>query len=144
MKNDKVEDISISRYLKKTGYRIACLTGDEGMACRMYTGFTEAVKGFSKNVTAFFGNSFITAIVFWIITTLGFIPVILTLSVRLIILYFAAYILARIFVSIASRQNIFFNILYIIPLQLSMGLFILNAFINKYFRKFQWKGRNID
>jgi len=38
---------------------------------------------------------------------------------------------------------VFFNLLYIIPLQVSMGLFILTAFINRKFRKFEWKGRNI-
>lgn len=143
MKNNKVEDIAISRYLKKMGYKIACLKGDEGIACRMYSSFGEAVRGFSKNVIAFFGNSFFTASFFWLITTLGFIPVILSLQPELIWIYAGTYLLTRIIVSAASHQNILYNLLFIIPLQLSMGIFIYNAFINKYFRKFQWKGRNI-
>lgn len=143
MKKEKVEDIFIARYLKKMGYKTACLTGDEGIACRMYNGFREAVSGFSKNVIAFFGSSFPAAVLFWLITTFGFIPVLYSFPPLLICVYFGAYILTRIFVSAASRQNIFFNLIFIIPLQLSMGFFIYNAFINKHFRKFQWKGRNI-
>ena len=58
MKIDKVEDIKIARYFKNEGIKIACITGKESVSCRMYNGFSEAVHGFSKNVTQFFGNSF--------------------------------------------------------------------------------------
>lgn len=143
MKGDRVEDISISRYLKGKKSKIACLLGDDGITCRMYIGFVDAVKGFSKNVIAFFGNSFLLASMFWLITTFGFLPVILFLPGWVILVYFTAYIMIRIFISIASRQNIISNLLNICPLQFSMGLFIYNAFMNKYFREFQWKGRNI-
>lgn len=144
LKDNKVEDIAIARLFKKNSLKVACLLGDEEMTCRMYSGFGEAVKGFSKNVTAFFGNSFIIALLFWIITSLGFLAVYSALSLKIFIIFISAYILTRIVVSSASRQNLFYNILYIIPLQLSLLLFIYNAFINKYFKKFEWKGRNID
>jgi glycosyltransferase involved in cell wall biosynthesis len=75
MKNNKVEDIEISRYLKNEKHRIACLVGDSTIQCRMYSGFEEAVKGFSKNVSAFFGKSVIIATLFWLITTFGFLIV---------------------------------------------------------------------
>lgn len=143
-KNDKVEDISISRLMKKKNMRIACLTGDEAISCRMYTGLSGALEGFSKNVIAFFGNSFFLATMFWLITTFGFLAVIFSLPPVLIGAYFACYLLTRIFISISSRQNIILNLLFIVPLQATMGLFIYRAFINKRFRKFQWKGRRIE
>ncbi len=75
MKDNKVEDISISRYLKENDNKIACLVGDDNINCRMYTGYLDALEGFSKNVIAFFGNSFLLALLFWLVTSFGFLPV---------------------------------------------------------------------
>lgn len=144
MRNNKVEDISIAGYLKKNDHKIACLAGDGNINCRMYTGFTEALEGFSKNVIAFFGNSFLLAQLFWLVTSFGFLPVLFFLPLKIFVAYLAMYLLTRIFISVASRQNIINNLLYIVHLQFSMGIFIFKAFINKYFRKFQWKGRSIE
>lgn len=143
VKADKVEDISIARLLKKRRLKIACMLGDDTITCRMYKSFGEAVKGFSRNVTAFFGNSFLMAVLFWIATTFGILAVTWCRPGIVIAAYMAAYVLIRIFISMASRQNVFFNLLYVIPLQVSMGLFIWMAFINRRFRKFEWKGRKI-
>lgn len=144
MKNNKVEDISIARHMKKNGLKIACLVGDKNITCRMYPGFRDAINGFSKNVTAFFGNSFLLAVIFWLITTFGFLAIIFHLPESMIIVYLTAYLLTRIFISISSRQNIFFNLFFIIPLQFSMGIFIYKAILNKLFRKYLWKGRSIE
>lgn len=143
MRNDKVEDISIARAYKKRRLKVACLLGDDMITCRMYEGFNEAVTGFSKNVIAFFGNSFIIALLFWLVTTFGFIPIMLKLPAEILYAYLLACFSARIFISIASRQSLFYNLVFVIPLQASLFLFIYNAFINKYFKRFQWKGRNI-
>lgn len=144
MKNNKVEDIHIAREFKKRGFKIACLLGDETIRCRMYNGFWDSVNGFSKNVIAFFGNSYILAVLFWLITTFGFLPVLFALTSEILIVYLLIYFLTRIIISVASHQNVFYNLIYFILLQLSLGLFIYKAFINKYFRKLQWKGRIID
>ncbi|MCU0456122.1 MAG: glycosyltransferase family 2 protein [Bacteroidales bacterium] len=144
MRGNKVEDIAISRHLKENKHKIACLAGDAGITCRMYKSYREAVKGFSKNVIAFFGNSFFLAVMFWLVTTFGFIPVFLSLPVSLYFLYVAVYFLARLFISLSSCQNIIENIIFVPLLQFSMGAFIYNAFLNKYFKKYQWKGRSID
>ncbi|MFO7619916.1 MAG: glycosyltransferase family 2 protein [Bacteroidales bacterium] len=143
MKNDMVEDISTARYLKNKKQKIACMTGDDTIRCRMYAGFSDAVNGFSKNVAAFFGNSLILAILFWVVTTFGFIVVISAFSPLVIILYFSAYLLTRVLVSSVSEQNILQNILLLIPQQFSCGLFVLKAVINEINKKHQWKGRYI-
>ena len=144
MKSNRIEDISIARTFKKNSVRVTCLLGDDSISCRMYHGFSDAVNGFSKNVIAFFGNSFLLASLFWLITTFGFLFILFCLSKVIFILYVIAYLLIRIIITIASRQNLFYNLLFIIPLQVSLGIFIYKAYINKHFRKFQWKGRNID
>lgn len=144
MKGNKVEDISISRNLKEKNHKIACLVGDNDLKCRMYTGFSDAVEGFSKNVIAFFGNSFLLAVIFWLVTTFGFLLPLFFLSKDMFIGYLTAYLLSRVLISKASHQNIIDNLGFIIPLQVSMSIFIYRAFINKNYRKFQWKGRSIE
>jgi glycosyltransferase involved in cell wall biosynthesis len=144
MKNNKVEDITISRFLKTKNIKVACLVGDNTIQCRMYSGFNEAVNGFSKNVTAFFGNSFIVALLFWLVTTFGFLFVLFAMPFVFFVSYIIAYFASRILTSVVSKQNVWDNILYVIPQQFSCGVFIYKAFINKFMKGYQWKERNIS
>lgn len=144
MRSSKVEDILIARHFKKSGEKVSCLLGDERISCRMYSDFAGAVNGFSKNVAEFFGGSYILASLFWLITTFGFIVVLFFLPVTFFLLYLLMYLSARAAVAISARQNILNNMLFILPLQLSMGLFIVKSLTNKFFRKYSWKGREIS
>ena len=144
MKTSKVEDIEIARFLKNKKEKVACLVGDDTISCRMYSGIKEAVNGFSKNVIMFFGNSFLLAILFWVITTFGFIFIYLFLPFSIFLLYITAFVLTRLIISKVSRQNILKNIVLIIPQQVAMGLFIFKAIVNTFNKQYQWKGRNIS
>lgn len=143
MKANRVEDIEIARLYKKNKITVACLSGDDSITCQMYTGYNEAVNGFSKNVINFFGNSFILAILFWLITTVGIFAVYISLSIEYFILYLFVYLATRVVISIVSRQNILLNIILFIPQQLTLGHFIYKAFLNKTKNQVQWKGRNV-
>src|SRR5665647_885362 len=143
VKNCKVEDIEIARYLKEKRIPIACLTGNKSIRCRMYNSFGDAVRGFSKNIISFFGNSFLLAVIFWFITTLGFIPVLISFSVNFLVVYIVMLLLIRLFVALTSHQRILDSFLYFIPQQLVMGVVMFRSFMNKYFFHYQWKGRNI-
>jgi hypothetical protein len=143
LKNSMVEDIRIARYFKEKREKVACLAVDSGVQCRMYQGFKDAVNGFSKNVFEFFGNSAILALLFWIVTSFGFLLIIRELTVIYVVIWLIAYVVTRIIISILSGQNITDNLIYLIPQQLTFGLFIYQAFINKYFKTFRWKGREI-
>ncbi|HZK97652.1 MAG TPA: glycosyltransferase family 2 protein [Prolixibacteraceae bacterium] len=143
VKNCKVEDIEIARYLKAERIPIACLTGNKSIRCRMYNSFGDAVRGFSKNIISFFGNSFVLAVIFWFITTLGFIPVLISFSVNFLVVYIVMLLLIRLFVALTSHQRILDSFLYFIPQQLVMGVVMFSSFLNKYFFHYQWKGRSI-
>jgi len=143
VRNCKVEDIEIARYFKEKRISIACLTGNESIRCRMYSSFNEAVSGFSKNIISFFGNSFILAVIFWLITTFGFIPVLFSFSNNLFVVYIVMLLLIRLFVAMASHQRILDSFLYFIPQQIVMGVVMFRSFLNKYFFHYQWKGRSI-
>ncbi len=144
MKTSKVEDIEIARFFKESKIKIACLVGNPSITCRMYSGFSDAVYGFSKNVIQFFGGSFFMAILFWLVTSLGFIAVLFSFSTTIFLLYLLAIILTRIFISIVSKQSVFRNLRFAIPQQITMGIFIFQAIINTCKKQYLWKGRNIS
>lgn len=143
-RNNKVEDIEIARYYKQKGIAVACLTGNSSIRCRMYSDFGEAVNGFSKNIINFFGNSFLAASLFWLITSFGFIPIYVELGNAILLLYFLIVLVTRILISIISKQNPLLNCLFMVPQQLTMGVFIYKALENKLKKQQQWKGRNIS
>lgn len=143
MKDKRAEDIEISKLFKENSIKIACLASRPDISCRMYSGFSEAINGFSKNVVMFFGGSFMLAILFWTITTLGFIPVFFTRGVTGLIFYLVSVAAIRISVSITSSQPVLKNIIFHYPQQFLLGVIILRAARNKLRRQFTWKGRNI-
>ncbi|MCJ7666334.1 MAG: hypothetical protein MUO59_06315, partial [Actinobacteria bacterium] len=52
IKNDIVEDVAISKQVKKHGYRFMIFDGRSTVYCRMYNGFKDVVRGFSKFIFA--------------------------------------------------------------------------------------------
>ncbi len=144
LKAEKVEDIRIARLYKSHRQQIACLTGETGIQCRMYNSFSQAVKGFSKNISAFFGNSFLLAAIFWLITTFGPFFVLYVLPLPIGITGTVIWLLTRVFISAQSRQRIFTNLIFLIPQQFSLGWIILNALLAKFTKSLVWKGRNIS
>ncbi len=144
VRRQRVEDISIARMLKIERVRVACLLGDERIRCRMYTGFGEAVNGFSRSVAAFFGNSLAMASIFWLLTTWGFIPVILAMNLPVVMAYLLMFTVTRMIISFVSRQSIWTNLILLFPQQLSMGMFIFRAFQQHLKRSFEWKGRKVS
>lgn len=144
LKNSKVEDIQIAKLLKRRKKKMACLTGKPEITCRMYNNYSEAVNGFSKNVIMFFSNSFVAAVLFWLITTFGFIAVYYSFSISLFLIYLSAIIFIRIIISVISKQPVLQNLVLAIPQQLTIGIFIFTAMTNKLKKQHTWKGRNIS
>jgi glycosyltransferase involved in cell wall biosynthesis len=144
MKSSKVEDIEIARYYKREKIPVACLASEHQVSCRMYTSFREAVNGFAKNVTCFFGNSYLLAILFWLMTSFGFLAIWFFWSVFMLPFYLLAILAIRIIVAKISGQHVIKSLLYLIPMQVSLGLFIFKAVIHKFTGIHQWKGRNIS
>ncbi|MBN2635785.1 MAG: glycosyltransferase family 2 protein [Prolixibacteraceae bacterium] len=144
VKLNKAEDIQIARILKKQQLKVACHASTNEISCRMYQSLNEAVNGFSKNVIMFFGNSYFMAILFWLITTFGFLVVILFLPVKIFFVYLSFILITRIFVSKISHQNWLTQVILLPAQQITLGLFIYKAVKNNYRKQFKWKGRNIS
>lgn len=143
MKSEKVEDIKIARYYKKKNLKTACLASEPEVKCQMYSSYEESVNGFSKNAITFFGNSTFLAILFWTVTTLGFIPIFIIYSVRGLALYLLAIFIIRILASVSSMQSVYRNLVYLLIQQFSLGLIIMKSIHSKLTKKHIWKGRNV-
>lgn len=143
VRKNKVEDIAIASLLKNENINISCLSGTDKVSCRMYNSYEEAINGFSKNVSAFFGNSYILAVLFWFISTFGIIIIAIAFNSSTIILFIFLHIMIRFMVSSQSKQNIVENLLLVIPQQLSLGIFIYKSIINVRGKQFKWKGREL-
>lgn len=143
-RTNKVEDISIAGFFKKTRIPIACLSGNRSVSCRMYNSFNDAVNGFSRNVIMFFGNSGILALLFWLITTFGFIPVLIALPKEYVYFYFFMLVTIRIFISVVSCQNPIKNLFLAVPQQVILGIFIYISFLKNFKKTYTWKGRNVS
>jgi glycosyltransferase involved in cell wall biosynthesis len=144
LRKSNVEDIEAARYLKRSGEKVSCRAAASNISCRMYTSFTDAVHGFSRNIIMYFGNSYLLAILFWLITSFGFIAVFVAFPVSWFIIYLTAIVLIRVFTSAVSRQPVLQNLILAIPQQIMMGIFIYTAFANRFKKNLIWKGRNIS
>lgn len=166
LRNIRVEDIAMARWMKKEKKKVACLLGDQRISCRMYHGFGEAVRGFSRSVTAFFGNSFLVALIYWMLTTLGFLPLLLApdrlnalladtlpsgmfqlppgmLPLLPALLWLVMVLATRVLVALASRQNVLLHLGLLPCHQISLVMFIFKAIRNRINRGFEWKGRKV-
>jgi glycosyltransferase involved in cell wall biosynthesis len=141
---NKVEDIAIARYFKKGGVKIDCLTGNSSIACRMYTCYSDAILGFTKNMAAFFGNSIFLSILYWMVCTFGIFILYFKMTLIFLIIYIICSLLTRISISVVSNQSIIENVLYLVPQQISAGLINYKTVTNNFFRRNKWKDRHID
>lgn len=141
LKSSPIEDIKTARYLKKEGVNIACCVGDERIQCRMYENLDGAIDGFSKNVLAFFGGSWLLALTYAFINTLGFLALLTTPA--LLPCYFAMLAVIITSCSMVAGQNTLRNLIFFYPQQYYLLRIIHQASLNRRKKKLLWKGRNI-
>lgn len=139
-----VEDMEIARILKRSGNRIMTLLGGELVSCRMYTDLTNAVTGFTKNFYAGFNSSkiiFILMLILLLIVFLG--PFVTIIEEGLFVYPVILIVLNRTFISIVSKQSLFYNIL-LHPVQILLLMIIGFRSVEAYSKgQIVWKGRRL-
>lgn len=141
-RHSRVEDLDIAGDFKKQGVRLACLAVDKRLSCRMYHSYKEALHGFSKNVLSFFGNKPFLAVGFWLLVSLGFIPVYITAQTAFMAYIFGVLVVVSIY-SLVSKQSLLVNLL-LYPVHLLFLLHVmLRAMSLTHQNKVTWKGRSL-
>ncbi len=143
VQSNKVEDIQIARLYKKSRLKIACLASVRDISCRMYRGLDEAIQGFSKNMLAFFGNSFILALLFWIINSFGWF-FLLWQGLYPVLAWFLLQLFIHLLVTLVSHQKTGYYFWFALPRQFILIKIILRAEISKIRKETIWKGRTIS
>lgn len=143
VKHQVVEDIEIMKLVKESGYNGEALLANGYINCRMYKSFTESVNGFSKNFLAGFNNNVFGLFLYLLLVVMGPIASFFFLSQELVLFALSLIILSRVMISLASRQNVWQNVL-LHPLQLMVMVYISVVSVKKHFTKtIVWKGRAI-
>ena len=143
VRNQNVEDIRMARMIKSEGLKISVLLGNKDIYCRMYQRFDEAVLGFSRNIHEYFGGNRAVMFGFWLIVFLGPFIVYTVFGWEFLLLFVALVIANRLFVAVASRQNILGSVL-LHPFQmLSFAAIVFYNIFRRIKKETTWKGRRI-
>lgn len=143
VRNQNVEDIRLARMIKTKGLKMAVLLGNRDIFCRMYRQFDEAVLGFSRNMHEYFGGKRAIMAGFWLIVFLGPLVVWAILGWEFFCAFAVLVIASRLFVAIASHQNIFTSVL-LHPLQMiSFTAIVFYNIFRRMKKETTWKGRRI-
>ena len=157
VKKEILEDVHISKQVKRCGYKFMIFDGSRDVYCRMYRNFNEVVSGFSKFIFATFNyNIFIQLIATIIISVLFLFPFILfplgilifawpKIIMILIIAQISITLIIRIIIALRFKSRIFdavvlhpFSILYLILISIN------SVFQAKLGSGVYWKGRAYD
>jgi chlorobactene glucosyltransferase len=144
VKNQVVEDMELGRLLKSKGKNLLPLLGSAGLQCRMYSSFSEAVNGFTKNFYPGFRGPKI-AFACLLLFTFGvfcFPFIALTLDKRFMIIV-ALLLLERAAVALRSGDAVLINcVLY--PVQILVFLYIgIRSLLLSGKGHIYWKGRSV-
>ncbi len=143
VKHEKVEDIRISRNMKSAGYRIHTLLSNGQVTCRMYPGFLPALNGFSKNVNAFFGGSWLILFLYVALTTMGPVAVLISMPAPVAIGFFTGLVFFIIMTSVQSRQSWWLNTVLVPFQQVALVIISILAVYRQTAGMLYWKGRRI-
>jgi glycosyltransferase involved in cell wall biosynthesis len=142
-KDRVVEDIEITKMVKTAGLKCESLLANGFITCRMYTGYADAINGFSKNFLAAFNYSVPGFLVYLLILIGGPLLIISTLNLPLIAMMCSLIALSRIMISFLSGQKVWYNVL-LHPLQMLslvvVGIFAIKSHLTK---NTLWKGRPV-
>jgi len=136
------EDLAIMKMLKQADEKGEGLLSDNLMTCRMYTGFGDAVKGFSKNFITPFNDSILLFVLFLSAIMLGPLFILSTENSYLIAAVLLIIGSTRFFTGRLSGESILEILLH--PFQMFSFFYIgLVAIYRRYTRSVDWKGRTL-
>ncbi|MFO7864409.1 MAG: glycosyltransferase family A protein [Salinivirgaceae bacterium] len=143
VKQCPVEDIAIIKRMKNRRFRVATLLGNGEIACRMYSGYADAMAGLARSAPAFFANNVVWAFVFLVLVIVP--PVYLLINgfwLPLALYVFVALVM-KVFISKMSQQSVRETVLYHIPQMVLLPVVIGRGFVKRFKREYSWKGRKI-
>ncbi len=144
VKNNVVEDMELARLAKQNKIKVKTMLGGKLVFCRMYESFNQAYNGFTKNFYAGFSLPpflFLFIILFLLIVFV--LPFLFLITPFYSFILIALILIARVSVSIVSKQNLFINVL-LHPVQMLFMFWIgIISLIKFKTKKIVWKQRKL-
>lgn len=148
VRNSLVEDVHISREIKKAGYKMLLANVTKSVSSKMYETNPEVWEGFLKNSYTGIGRSPVMAIGLTLFYTLfyvfpGLLAVFGLLTWQpLLLIPYLLICLQQLYVMIRTRQKPF--LAFLMPLQAGAMIAVLLHAMQKSWSKqtYSWKGRN--
>lgn len=141
VKTSNVDDILIARMMKKKGFKIAVLLGENDIACRMYKSYNSAIKGFALNIHQYFNGSRHWLLFFWMMLWFRIPFFVFSKQYLLLIISIVLIMLIKIMYSKLSRFSTSKIFLFHYQQLTALTQIIAVNLKNKQKRKFEWKGR---
>ena len=155
IKSKVIEDIMISKQVKRCGYKFMIFDGRSSLYCRMYKNFREVVRGHSRTIFAAFDyNIYIITIAIILMSAIFLFPFIMLLVgilfdwpailINLIILQIIIILIPKIIFSIRFKCKAVDIILHPISMVYLIYIAINSIFNTKIGMGVNWKGRIYD
>jgi chlorobactene glucosyltransferase len=147
LKDAVVDDVGLSRLLRRSGRRTVAVRADEFISVRMYRGLSEIVGGFTKNCFTTFGRNYLLALAL-VPFTLVFqvLPFVLAFTGDALFVAAAATItLSRVVLFASLGYRLDNAVLGTVPMAL-LWLYILlrSMWYTGIRRQLHWRGRTYD
>jgi glycosyltransferase involved in cell wall biosynthesis len=142
VKSRNVEDIIIARYMKRRNMPIAVLLGRNDIACRMYNGYGQAIKGFSLNVHQYFGGNRLWMLFFGAMVWLRLPYFVVSKQYVLLVVSVAIILFMKIIISKMSHYPLPKMLYYHYSQLVSLHKIIWLNLKNSRNGTIEWKGRS--
>lgn len=143
VKHKVVEDVEIMRLIKSVRRRGEALLANGMISCRMYTNYSDAIDGFSKNFLAAFNYSVIWFLVYIVLIIGGPMIIMMTLNASFILFMLGLIVLTRVMISLSAGQNAWYNLVLHPAQMISLVLVAFLAIQRHLTKTMTWKGRKI-
>lgn len=144
IKSKVVEDMELARAIKLHNKKVITLLGDTTVYCKMYSEYSDAFSGFSKNFFPGFNTNYVVFLFMLLSASLlSFLPFILTFLIIKFAIIVGLILASRIMIAIMSKQNIVYAVI-LHPAQMIMIVLLgINSVIVTKKKTARWKGRLI-
>lgn len=143
VKSSLAEDTNIFKIAKVYGYGVETLLANHYVCSERKERFSTLIESLSKHLLAEFNNNIPGLLCYFLLVMIGPLFIIAYLDLRLVFFTLSLILLARLMISLASKQNPLINIV-VHPTQMLILLFVfVKALWYQSRQSFSWKGRRV-
>jgi len=147
LQDSVVDDVALSRLLRRSDRRTEIVRADHMVTVRMYEGLGEIVRGFTKNGFAVIGRNYLAMVLFLVLgVVLHLLPFALALTGNVVMIAVVAVLTLTRLILFASLRYRLDNALLGHPLMIGVWIFIMlrSVWFTGVRRQLSWRGRTYD